>query len=333
MKYVDLHLHLDGSLPPETVLKLAKMSAYPLPADTVEGLLPFLTVDPDCHDLNEYLEKFQLPIALLQTEESLRTAVYDVLEMISGQGVVYAEIRFAPEVHCAGGLTQDQVIAAAVAGLEQGMQAFPIRAQLICCCMRGPEYHDRNLETVRTAAHWLGRGVCSVDLAGAEALFPTQDHADIFAEARRLEVPSTIHAGEAAGPESVWDALELGARRIGHGVAAAQDPALLERIRRDQIPLEVCVTSNIQTRAFPELAQHPIRTLLEQGIPVTLNTDNMTVSGTTLPREFALVTQAFSLTPAQIRQLQRNAVDAAFLPAEEKRLLWEQIAQDDIQSP
>ena len=139
MKYIDLHLHLDGALPPETVLKMAGMSGVELPADTAEGLRPYLTVEPDCTSLNEYLEKFSLPISLMQDPDCLELAVYDVLKNISSQGVVYAEIRFAPGSHCSHGLTQEQVIAAAVSGLEKGMEDCDIRAQLICCCMRGED--------------------------------------------------------------------------------------------------------------------------------------------------------------------------------------------------
>ena len=328
MKYIDLHIHLDGSLPPETIVKLAELSGYRLPADSPEALRPYLTVGAGCTDLNEYLRKFGIPLKVLQRADCLELAAYDLLRALSAQGVIYAEPRFAPGSHCARGLTQAQVTEAVLSGLKQGMRDFPIRANLILCCMRGADNHAANLETVRVAAGYRDKGVCCIDLAGAEALFPTREHGYIFDEAKRLEMPFIIHAGEAAGPDSVRAALDFGARRIGHGIAAASDPALLEQIRREKVPLEVCVTSNVQTKAVPDAAHHPIVNLLEQGIPVTLNTDNMTVSDTTLEGEFALVRRTFGLTPRQERQLLENAVNAAFLSAGEKSVLGQKLLED-----
>ena len=318
--YIDLHLHLDGSLPLDSIFRLAELSGVTLPADTMEGLHPYLVADPDCKDLADYLNKFDLPIALLQTEGALELAVYELLRTISGQGVIYAEIRYAPGVHCQRGLTQTQVMEAAVRGLRRGTEDFPIQAQLIACCMRGAD-SEVNRETARVTKAFLGRGVCCMDLAGAESLFPTRDYAELFAHARSLGVPFIIHAGEAAGPESVWAALEFGARRIGHGVHSVKDPKLLERLRRHRIPLEVCVTSNVQIKEFPTVSDHPVKTLIEAGIPVTLNTDNMTIAGTTVAGEFALVQRTFGLTDAQMARLTENALEAAFLSPEEKAAL------------
>lgn len=315
--YIDLHLHLDGSLPLDSIFRLAELSGVTLPADTMEGLHSYLVADPDCKDLADYLNKFDLPIALLQTEGALELAVYELLRTISGQGVIYAEIRYAPGVHCQRGLTQTQVMEAAVRGLRRGTEDFPIQAQLIACCMRGAD-SEVNRETARVTKAFLGRGVCCMDLAGAESLFPTRDYAELFAYARSLGVPFIIHAGEAAGPESVWTALEFGARRIGHGVHSVKDPKLLEHLRTHRIPLEVCVTSNVQIKEFPTVSDHPVKTLIEAGIPVTLNTDNMTIAGTTVAGEFALVQRTFGLTDAQMARLTENALEAAFLPPEEK---------------
>lgn len=324
-KYIDLHLHLDGSLPYETILKMAECSGVTLPANTVEGLVPYLTVGADCQSLNEYLEKFDIPLSVMQTEECLEMAVYDLLQTLSEQDVVYAEIRFAPSSHCRRGMTQKQVVAAAVRGLNKGMKDLPIRAQLILCCMRGADNEKENRETVETAKAFLGQGVCCLDLAGAEALFPTANFASLFAYARELEVPYIIHAGEAAGWESVQTALDLGAKRIGHGVASADDTETIERLKAEKIPLEVCVTSNVHTKAVKNLESHPIQSLMEAGVIVTLNSDNMTVSDVTLKGEYELVQKTFRLTDAQLDQLLCNGVDAAFLSEIEKQELKKQL--------
>lgn len=324
--YIDLHLHLDGSLPLNCILQLAELGGVTLPAKDFPELTSYLVADPDCKDLAEFLNKFQLPIALLQREACLELAVYELLRTISAQGVIYAEIRFAPGSHCRDGLTQHQVMAAAVQGLERGMRDFPIQAQLIVCCMRG-EKLEVNRETARVTKDFLGKGVCCMDLAGAESLFPTKDYAELFAYARSLDIPFIIHAGEAAGPDSVWAALEFGAQRIGHGIYSVKDPKLLTYLREHRVPLEVCVTSNVQIKEIVSVKLHPVGELINTGVPVTLNTDNMTISGTTVAGEFALVQQTFGLTDAQCRQLLLNAVNAAFLSKEDKEKLREKIME------
>lgn len=322
--YIDLHLHLDGSLPLNSILRLAELGGVKLPADDFPELMQYLVADPNCKDLAEFLNKFDLPIALLQTEECLELGVYELLRTISGQNVIYAEIRFAPGSHCQKGLTQQQVMEAAVRGLKRGIRDFPIQAQLIACCMRGAD-PESNLETVRVTKHFLNDGVCCMDLAGAESLFPTRDYADLFAYARSLDVPFIIHAGEADGPDSVRTALTFGAKRIGHGIFSVQDPSLVEYLRENHIPLEVCVISNVQIKAVPSVKEHPVWKLIQAGVPVTLNTDNMTISNTTIAEEFAIVQKTFGLTDAVCDQLLINSVDAAFLSQAEKQALRSQI--------
>lgn len=324
MKRIDLHNHLDGSLPAKTVLELAAMSGVKLPADTIHEITQYLTVSPDCTSLNEYLEKFALPVAVLQTEACLEKAVYDLMEDLSKRNVCYAEIRFAPGQHLQRGLTQRQVVEAAVKGLNRAESDFPIRAQLILCCMRGADY-EINRETIDTAKQFLGNGVCCADLAGAEAIFPTSDYKELFAYAADQMVPYVIHAGEADGPDSMWAAISMGAKRIGHGIAALQDPKLMEYLRDTKIPLEVCVTSNVQTKGAASFGEHPVLRLLDFGIQVTANTDNMTVSGTNLDREFHVMESVLGMTAAQARQLTLNAIEAAFLSNEEKAVLKQKI--------
>lgn len=324
LKRIDLHNHLDGSLPPATILELAQMSGVTLPADTVEDITKYLTVSHDCTSLNEYLEKFDIPVSVLQTEACLEKAVYDLMQDLAQRGVCYAELRFAPGQHRQRGLSQMAVTRAALSGLNKAVTELPIRGRLILCCMRGAP-DDVNRETIDVTKHFLGKGVCCADLAGAEAIFPTSDYKTLFSYAAEQGVPYIIHAGEADGPDSMWAALEMGAVRIGHGIAAVQDEKLMEYLKAHRIPLEVCVTSNVQTKGAASVEAHPILDMLEYGLAVTVNTDNMTVSGTDLDREFALLRSRSGMTEEQERKMTENAVRAAFLSEEEKSNLMKLI--------
>lgn len=317
---IDLHLHLDGSLSPETVRELAALAGVPVAQDDA-ALLEKLQVGEDCRDLNEYLEKFDFPCALLQTPEALTLAVRRLCGTLAAQGLLYAEIRFAPQLHTLQGMTQQAVVEAAVAGLDSD----GFRANLILCCMRGDGNQAANLETVELAPRWLGRGVCAVDLAGAEALFPTADFEPLFRRAKELGVPYTIHAGEADGPDSVWKALSFGTKRIGHGVRSLEDPALAAHLAAEGVTLELCPTSNLNTSIFEKIADYPLRQFLAAGVKVTVNTDNMTVSGVTLRSEFDRLTDAFSLTKDEVKTLALNAAHACFADAETKAWLLRQI--------
>jgi len=325
---IDLHLHLDGSLTACEILALARHDGIPLPGQDEKALFPLLQAEPNCPSLGVYLEKFDLPLQVLQTEYAVENAVYFLLKRLSEQGLCYAEIRFAPQLHLQKGLTQMQLVNAAVAGLHKGVMEFGMPAQLILCCMRGDANREENLETVRVAKEYWGKGVCAVDLAGNEAGFPTQNFAEVFSLAKALDVPFTIHAGEAAGPESVQQALDLGACRIGHGIRSIQDDSLLSRLAREQIPLELCFTSNLQTKAVSDANSYPLCRFLELGIPVTVNTDNMTVSGTELHREYTLLQTHFSLSADALQALACNTADAAFLSPAQKASLKDRIAKD-----
>lgn len=315
---IDLHLHFDGSLLPRTVLELAREQGIRLPAEEPDELKLFLTAPEDCKSLNEYLEKFDLPLLVLQTKEAIRKGMYTLVSSLKEQGMLYAEIRFAPQLHTRKGMSQEQVVKAAVLGMQEAMAGSFFKAKLILCCMRGADNREENLQTVRTAAAFLGRGVAAVDLAGAEALYPTADYEEVFALARELSLPFTIHAGEADGAESVEAAIRMGASRIGHGVRAGEDARLLEELRERRIPLEMCPSSNVQTKAVPSLLEHPILEFLRKGLMVTVNTDNMTVSDTTVEREFGLLREELGMTQEEHRQLLLNATDAAFLTEEER---------------
>lgn len=319
---IDLHLHLDGALTPEMLLTLGALSGTNLPAQTPEALRPFVTVDERCTSLVEYLERFNVTLSVLQTREAIAEAVRMLLLRLHEQGLLYAEIRFAPQLHLQRGLTQCQVVEAATEGLlKAGAQCAPLKAQLILCCMRFDENRSENLETIRTTAAFLGRGVCAADLAGGEIGHPATAYAEAFELAAKLGVPYTIHGGEAAGPQSIREALSIGAQRIGHGVHAAGDEALLALLAERKIPLEMCPTSNLHTKAVSSLHDYPVRDFLHRGIVATINTDNPGISQTTLAQEFDSLRVEAGLTLEEQKTLLIHAARAAFLPQDEKEAL------------
>ncbi|MBQ8966277.1 adenosine deaminase [Ruminococcus sp.] len=323
-KYIDLHLHLDGAVTPAIARRLADMQGIELPAD--EELADMLSVGEDCRDLNDFLRCFELPLSLLQTAEAISECVYLTAEELRRQGLIYAEIRFAPQLHTDKGLTQEQAVKAALAGLER--TELPVN--LILCCMRGADNKAANLETVRLAGKYLVKdgGVTALDLAGAEGLFPTADYADIFAEARAAGIPFTIHAGEADGAESVRRAIEFGAARIGHGVRICEDEDLMALAAEKGIYLEMCPTSNRMTHAVEDMSAYPLKDFLARGLKVTLNTDDPAIENTTIAEEFDYVRKAFGITSEEERTLLENSVEAAFTSDERKAMLMKELLRE-----
>lgn len=311
---IELHLHLDGSLRPETVWELAKEQGVELPVGTLEEVRQQMKVPEDCQTLEEYLKRFDLPLLVLQEDSALERVTFELTEDLAKAGLDYAEIRFAPQLSLQKGLTQDQVVQAAIRGAERGMKAYPgIRVGLILCCMRGDQNEALNLETVEMVKKYLGRVVCAVDIAGAEGLFDTRLFKPVFDKVNEYGLPMTIHAGEAAGPDSIRTALSYGTRRIGHGVAAAQDEALIKELVRDGITLEVCVTSNFHTKVMNRLEDHPIRKLFDAGVRVTINSDNMTASDTNLVKEIQILKDVLGFTEEEIETMEQYGWEARFL--------------------
>lgn len=319
MPKVILHLHLDGSLRPASVQRWLQKQGV---TQSIEEVEENLMVNKDCRDLNEYLQKFDLPAQVLQDADNIREATYEIFEDLSKQNVIYAEVRFAPSKHTEQGLTYDEVVDAAVKGMNEAKAKYGIDGGLILCCMRG-DSEERNMETVNVAKRFLNRGVVAIDLAGAEALFPTSDYEDIFRKADRQGIPFTIHAGEADGPESIKSALKFGAKRIGHGVRSIEDSRLMDILRIREIPLEVCPTSNLQTQAIA--GKHPIEELYRRGLFVTVSTDNNTVSNTNILDEYNWILENTDLTYNDLLQMNMNAARFAFAPLMEKARLVDKI--------
>lgn len=320
--FTDLHIHLDGSLSVNSVKKLAELQGIELEISD-EEISHQLMVSEGCKDLNEYLTKFTFPNLFLQTAEGLTEATYTLCEELREQGLMYAEIRFAPQKHCEKGLTQKEVVKAAVAGVKRST----LPAKLILCCMRGNDIEAENIETVNTAAECLGDVVVAVDLAGAEALFPTSDFEQLFRLAKERGVPYTIHAGEADGPESVVNALNYGAKRIGHGVRSVENADLMRRIASEGITLECCPTSNLNTCVFSDYSDFPYNTFFDNNIRFTLNTDNISVSNTNIKKEFIHIHETFGIRRNEMVRMLTNAVDASFATDKEKELLYSKIKE------
>ncbi len=315
---IDLHLHFDGSLPVKTVWEQAKKQGITLAASSMDELREMMVCPVDCKSLNEYLEKFNIPLSVLQTREGIKESMEDLIAQLISGGMIYAEIRFAPQLHLQKGLTQEDVVQEAIAGVETATLGQEMKVQLILCCMRGSDNVDANRETVLMTSKYLGKGVCACDLAGAEALFKTETFADLFAYAAELGVPYTIHAGEADGPKSIKDAISFGAKRLGHGVRAAEDALLVTELMENEITLECCPISNVQTKAVASIEVHPIKEFLYRGLKVTVNTDNRTVSQTTIAKEMQFLRDNLGLTVEEERQLYLNAAESAFLSKKER---------------
>ena len=309
--WIDLHLHLDGSIAPKTARKLAGMQGIPFPY-TDEELKRAMSVLGNCRSLNDYLERFSLPCSLLHIREALYLCTYELLDDLCAQGLKYAEVRFAPQKSAHGGMTQYEAVKIVLRAIEDA----PLPCGLILSMMRGDDCHAANMETIEVAKAFHGKGVVAVDLAGAEALFPTHCFNDEFAAVRKAGMPLIIHAGEAAGAESVREAIEAGAVRIGHGVRALEDPEVVRMLVERKITLELCPTSNLNTAIFPSYEAYPLRRLMDAGIRVSINTDNMTVSNTTLRQEWQHMMDAFPLTEDEIQRIVRDTIDASFAPKE-----------------
>ena len=303
---IDLHLHLDGSLTPEEIVELSRLSGVTLPTYDTQKLRSLLTFDGR-GTLNDYLTKFDLPLSVMQSAECVEYAVRALSTRLKAMGYTYAEIRFAPVLHTAKGATQEEILIGAVKGLLKDDSPY----NLVLCCMRGRS-REENIRTVELAADWTGgHGVVGVDLAGAEALYPTENYKEIFSIASRLGVGITVHAGEAAGEDSIRAALDMGAYRIGHGTAL-KSKDLIDRIIKDDILLEVCPTSNVQTGAAESIEKHPLRRFLEAGVPVALCSDNMTVSDTSVLREWEQVKAAFGYSDDVFKAMTDAAMKHAF---------------------
>lgn len=330
LKKIDLHCHMDGSLSFGTLQKLADNIGYELPPE--EELLPKMQVSPDCRDLGAYLACFDIPLPFLCTAQNFKDAVSGVLRDAARDNVIYMEVRFSPLQSAGYDISYAQMIESALEGLKEGTEKYGVQGNLILCGMRHLEA-EKNIGMLRPAREFLGEGVCAVDMAGDESSYPILQQREFFEEAKRLGIPFTIHAGECGSPQSIRNAIELGASRIGHGIAAIKDEALMAELQKKQIPLEMCPISNLQTRAVASKDEYPFRLFWEKGLKLTINTDNRAVSGTSLCREFEWLEQEHSLTVEEARKLTENALEAAFADDDMKQQIWRKLNEADTKRP
>lgn len=316
---IDLHLHLDGALVKDDIDYLAKLENVTLPLHYEDHIC----VNSLCTSLNDYLRCFQVSSEVLQTKRALYEATKRTLAHLASQGLVYVEVRFSPQLHTARGLTQEEAVLAVIQA-EKEMKD-QIMSGLILCFMRHSLNNAFNYETIRVAKKYLNKGVDAVDLAGAESLYQTEEFAPLFAMVQDDQIPSTIHAGEADGPASVEAALAFHAARIGHGVRAIYSEETMKKIIEKQIPLEVCLTSEVQTKAVPSLDQHPFRKLMNMGCLLTINTDDPAISNIDLAGEYKLLKDNFSLTKEEAFSLMMNAVECSFRTYDEKKKIRQKI--------
>ncbi len=346
---ISLHDHLDGGVRPATILELADAAGIAAPAQDAKALSRWFAKQSDAGSLVEYLKSFELVTSVMQSERALTRIAREFVADLAADGVIYGEMRWAPEQHLAGGLDLDAAVRAVQRGIEEGEDEADaagrsIRVGQILSAMR---QNDRVREIAELAVRHREDGVVGFDIAGPEDGFPASQHRAVFDYLAGEFMPVTVHAGEAAGPASIRSALLDGrALRLGHGVRIAEDLQVIERegdevqvqfgdlarwVRDREIPLELSPSSNLQTGAIAqwgeELADHPFDLLYQLGFSVTVNVDNRTMSGTSLTRELSLLVDAFEYDLDDLEAFQFNAASAAFLPVEEREELVEMIAE------
>ncbi|MEV0738904.1 adenosine deaminase [Streptomyces sp. NPDC050549] len=329
-----LHDHLDGGLRPATVVELAETVGHTLPTTDPDELAAWYFDAANSGDLVRYIATFEHTLAVLQNREGLLRVAEEYVLDLAADGVVYGEVRYAPELNTNGGLALSEVVETVQEGLAAGMAkaaaaGTPVQVRTLLCGMR---MFDRVAEAADLAVAFRDAGVVGFDIAGAEDGFPPADHLTAFEHLRRESVPFTIHAGEAHGLPSIHQALQVcGAQRIGHGVRITEDIVdgklgrLAGWVRDRRIALEMCPTSNLQTGAATSIAEHPITALKDLGFRVTLNTDNRLVSGTTMTREMSLLVEEAGWTAEDLRTVTVNALKSAFIPYDERKALIEDV--------
>lgn len=319
---VELHLHLDGAIPAETWWRIAERDGVEMPVGTLEEFYAWLKQTSECGSVPEYLERFDLPLQIMQNKENIAEITASLIDTLAEQGYGYAEIRFAPQLHTRRGLTQRDAVEAVLEGRSGALARHPeLGIGIIACAMSvGPESVNmrENLETVRVAAEYLGRGIAGADLAGCEGIVPLTNFHPIFDLCRELGVPYTAHAENPYDAVSVREVLSMGARRIGHGHKLYNAPDLWQFARDNRVTLEICPTSNVQCKTQPSYAEHPAKRLFDEGIRVTINTDNMTLAAVTLEDEYRHCLSEMGFEYGDLVRMNIFAAEAVFMPEEDR---------------
>lgn len=322
---VELHLHLDGSIPEETWWRMAEREGVPMPVKTREEFHAWLKETAECGSVEKYLERFPFPLLLMQTKENIAEITAALIDDLAQKGYGYAEIRFAPQLHCQKGLTQADAIEAVLKGREDALSRHPgLGIGIIACAMSiGPETvnMEENMETVRQAKNYLGKGLVGFDLAGCEGIVPLTNFHPLFDLCRELGVPYTIHAENPHDAVSVREVLSMGTKRIGHGHKLYNAPDLWPYARENKVTLEICPSSNVQCLTQPSYAEHPAKKLFDAGIRVTISTDNTTLAASTLEDEYNHCLNDMGFAYNDLVQMNIYAAEASFMPEEEKAAL------------
>ena len=325
---VELHCHLDGCLRPESILDVALHDGVKLPSFDLAELTSILKIGKKRGSLVDYIERFDITLSVMQTPESLTRFSYELIEDVAQENVRYIEVRYSPILHQQKGMTLDMAVESVKKGLKKGEKKFGVKSGIIVCGIRHIS-PAASLILAELAVRFKNRGVVGFDLAGAEENFPAKEHREAFYQIRNNNINSTIHAGEAFGPASIHQAIHYcGANRIGHGTKLKEDKALMQYVNDHRIPLEICLTSNWQTHSVRSLKHHPFRYYYDQGIRVTLNTDNRLMSDTTLTDEFMLAHELFGFQLHDFREITITAMKSAFLPHNERRKMIKSIAEE-----
>lgn len=320
----ELHNHLDGSLRPGTLIELARGANVRLPSQDPDGIRDYMLVS-DARHLEDYLARFEITVAVLQTAEALERVAYEMVEDAARDNVCYLEVRFCPQLSTSRGLTLEQVLEAELRGFARGEREFGVKTGVINCSLR--HFDPALSDTIaRVSVDFRDAGVVGFDLAGGESGRPAGAHGTAFDIAARGLLGITVHAGEAAGAESIAEAIHrCHAHRIGHGTRLHEDPTLQAYVRDRRILIEINLSSNLQTRVVDDLSRHPVRQYFDAGLNVTLATDNWLMSGTSLSREYWLAHHELGFTRAEIEQMILNGFEAAFLPLPDKLRLLAQV--------
>ncbi|MEI4342792.1 adenosine deaminase [Streptococcus suis] len=316
----ELHCHLDGSLSLGVIRQLAQMAKITIPAED-EALRKLVSVHGKVDSLMAYLKLFDFVRPLLQTASALELAAYDLVRQAARDKIIYIEVRFAPELSTDQDLTILEAVSAVLVGLNRGQEDFGVVAKLLVCGLK------QTKELFSAIADLAPKGLVGFDFAGNEADYPTEELRDIIQFTQSLGYPMTFHAGECGCVTNVIQALELGIRRIGHGTALTRNPEAIQASVNSGATLEMCLTSNLQTGAADSIEYFPYHELVEAGANITINTDNRTVSNTTLNREYQLFVEYFGTSKADFYRFNQNAIQASFASEEEKKVLLELLDQ------
>ena len=313
----ELHCHLDGSVRPETMIELGVELDKPMPAADVESLRNYMRVD-DARNLEDYLQRFAITLSVMQTESALERIAYELAEDSAFDGVRYIEVRYAPVLNVREGMSLEQAVEAPLRGLARAEEAFGIKGRVIVTAIRNMA-PSVSQELAELAVAYRHRGVVGFDLAGGEVGYPAKAHRAAFEYARAHELACTCHAGEGDGPESVREAVHVcGAHRVGHATRLIEDTSLTDYCNDRRIALEICLTSNVQTRAADSYATHPFREYFNRGLNVVLNTDNRLMSGVTLTDEYVHASESLGFGFDELARVAVNGFESCFLPYEER---------------